>query len=154
MSMEHTSTRNSIFLTEDSWREIRFWRRLFWFGWLLYIPVVGAIAYLFSGIGINGAQYIAIVWMAAWAFSGIRLQLCRCPHCNERFFSRGIGGSKWFRFHNIFAVKCLNCKVRIGTTGIENLSAINHTDSTCLSCGKPIPRDTDKCPSCGWTYKA
>jgi len=37
---------------------------------------------------------------------------------------------------------------------IEILSAKIHSDTECLSCGKPLPIDTDKCPSCGWTYTA
>ena len=24
----------------------------------------------------------------------------------------------------------------------------------CMECGKTIPSDTSKCPSCGWTYRA
>jgi hypothetical protein len=41
----------------------------------------------------------------------------------------------------------------IKTKIIEILSAKIHSDTECLSCGKPMPIDTDKCPHCGWTYK-
>ena len=36
---------------------------------------------------------------------------------------------------------------------VEILAAKIHSDTECLSCGKPLPIDTDKCPHCGWTYK-
>jgi len=36
---------------------------------------------------------------------------------------------------------------------VEILAAKIHSDTECLSCGKPLPIDTEKCPHCGWTYK-
>lgn len=115
-------------LSEDSWHEIRFWRRLLWGGWLLFVPVVGGLGGVLTNLGIteNLVLCIALLWMAAWAFIGIKLQLCRCPNCNERFFSHAIGGLSWFRLHNAFALRCLNCKVRIGTSGIPPKK--NHPD--------------------------
>ncbi len=36
---------------------------------------------------------------------------------------------------------------------VEILAAKIHSDTECLSCGKPLPIDVAKCPHCGWTYK-
>ena len=118
--MEQKSHHILSTLNEDSWNEIRYWRRLFWGGWLLYLPVVGGLGILLTRLGIteNVVVVMALAWMAAWAFVGIKLQLCKCPRCKERFFSRGLWGSAWLRFYNVFASRCLNCKIRIGTTGI------------------------------------
>jgi hypothetical protein len=55
-------------LNEDSWNEIRYWRRLFWGGWLLYLPVVGGLGILLTRLGIteNVVVVMALAWLAAW----------------------------------------------------------------------------------------
>jgi DNA-directed RNA polymerase subunit RPC12/RpoP len=52
--------------------------------------------------------------MVAFAASGIRVHLFRCPRCGERFTSKG-----WLLFHvsNPFTGKCLHCGIRVGSEG-------------------------------------
>jgi hypothetical protein len=39
------------------------------------------------------------------------------------------------------------------TTHVDSEFGANETDSAnCLSCGKPLPEDEDRCPACGWSY--
>jgi hypothetical protein len=48
---------------------------------------------------------VALVWMAAWTFSAIRLSRIRCPACHESFFvKRGIG--------NVWSNTCRHCRSR------------------------------------------
>jgi hypothetical protein len=35
---------------------------------------------------------------------------------------------------------------------VEEESEEESTVTSCLSCGAPIPEDSDRCPACGWSY--
>jgi hypothetical protein len=50
----------------------------------------------------NVAVMIALCWMIAFAISGFRLSLFRCPRCSKSFYSTSL-------YTNSFARKCLHC---------------------------------------------
>ena len=151
--MKDASSHDCEVLDETAWEEIRFWRIFSWVGVLLS-PVVGfAVEWLFSWVGLGGDRYISIAAaFACFLYFSRRLFQCRCPRCKERFFVRRVGGSFGGRHYNAFSVKCLSCETPIGATSIDAPLASSLTDAECLSCGKSMPRGTDQCPGCGWTY--
>ena len=89
---------------EDNWIDYRKRRRLFWIVFLTYVPGASFIGILLEKtIGSEYPIYIvAILWMLAFAITGLRLTYWKCPRCNKHFFA------KWWGV-NQFARKCLHC---------------------------------------------
>jgi hypothetical protein len=93
-----------------AWRDLRKRTITLWVVFFSYLPGVAFLNFAFgpslatlTGIKQNNvALMIALCWMIAFAISGFRLWLFRCPSCGKMFFS----GSRW---ENPFAWKCMHC---------------------------------------------
>lgn len=96
-----------------AWQDFRRRRRAVWIIWLTYLPGAGGVAALGQRVVGSGTPgiVVAVMWMAAFLASGLRVGAFRCPRCGERFTSRG---GPLFRVNNPFTGKCLHCGVRVG----------------------------------------
>ena len=93
-----------------AWRDCRKRTIIFWIVFLGYMPGVGVIFFAvgpslaaLTGIKLNDSGImIAFCWMVAFAITGFRLSLFRCPRCGQSFF-----WGSWYT--NTFARKCVHC---------------------------------------------
>jgi hypothetical protein len=89
---------------DGSWKGYRKRRRLFWIVFLTYLPGASFIGILLERI--FNSEYpiyvVAILWMIAFAVTGLRLTYWKCPRCDNHFFAK-----RWYV--NQFARKCLHC---------------------------------------------
>jgi hypothetical protein len=85
---------------------IRRLRRRVWILFWLYLPVVGGTGVLIERARPSGKDAlimsIALLWMLAYGYTGVRVGWSRCPRCKRRFHSkRG--------FFYMFARRCVHC---------------------------------------------
>jgi hypothetical protein len=92
-----------------AWRDLRRRRIIFLAVWLGLTPALLAIYYValrpLSQLFTIKEDYLVLpvagVWMIAFMIASIRVQLFRCPRCQQWFFA------KWY--YNPFARKCVHC---------------------------------------------
>jgi hypothetical protein len=90
---------------EEDWKQYRRIRNQWFFVFLGYMPVVGAIAVLSIKLfhTLTPAFVAAFVWMALFLFAGVRVNIWRCPRCGESF------SGKWWYNLGFLARRCVHC---------------------------------------------
>lgn len=91
---------------QQRWRDYRKRRNLLVFAFLGYVPIVGGLGYL-SWTLLHTEDFFYVLapsWMVFAAIASLRFHLFRCPRCGKRFFMKRL-------YHNLFASRCLNCKL-------------------------------------------
>jgi hypothetical protein len=88
------------------WAEYRRRRNIFWLVLATYVPGVLTLGlparWLF---GSDLAIYVvAATWMIAFAVSGTRMTMWKCPRCGRSFFRTFWGG-------NPLAARCVHCRL-------------------------------------------
>jgi hypothetical protein len=92
---------------QRQWRDFRRRKRAFWALFLAYLPVAVGTELVVGKLQLNEQWVVAVtvLWLVAWALSGIWLSRVRCPSCSERFFlKRGVG--------NVWSNTCRHCERR------------------------------------------
>jgi len=91
---------------ESQWQEYR--KRSKWFLWvfLTYVPGAATLGIITTKLLNTDSEtpfiVIAIIWMVAFAVTGVRLSLWKCPRCGKWFSTKLL-------YHNIASKKCLHC---------------------------------------------
>lgn len=90
---------------DDSWKEYKRLRNQWILVFLGYVPIVGAIGYLAIKLFHTTipAFAVALVWMALFLVTGLRVQLWRCPRCGKWF------SAKWWYNKGFLARRCVHC---------------------------------------------
>lgn len=88
-----------------TWDDYRRRRRLFWFAFLGYVPVVGVVGSSLSWIVGSDlpAIAVALAWMVFSAFAGVRMKAFPCPRCGKPFFLGPF-------FQNPLTQRCVHCR--------------------------------------------
>jgi hypothetical protein len=89
----------------ESWTQYRRVRNLFWLLFAGYVPVVGVAAVLCLKLfhTVMPGFPVAMIWMAGWAITGVRLNTWPCARCGKWF------ASTWWYNLSFFARKCVHC---------------------------------------------
>lgn len=97
---------------KDTWTDLKFRTRLFWFALIGYIPVTLIVGYPLSKIfhSEKAMVAVAVCWLVLFAVSGIYLHGFKCPRCRKLFFKKKLMFN--FGVYNLFGVKCPNCGLR------------------------------------------
>jgi hypothetical protein len=89
------------------WQGYRNARTLLFSLWLGYIPGVFVVHWIISkrmpSLAVGSSMVVALLWMAAFAASGIRFNSWPCPRCKNRF-----AGTNLYTY-SYFARKCVHC---------------------------------------------
>jgi hypothetical protein len=87
-----------------AWKRYWVWRWMWMGAWLALFPVELMIGIPLSRHFRSSAPFgiIAVVFMVAFAFGGIAINLWSCPRCGNTFHARGMK-------KNLFARRCLHC---------------------------------------------
>src|SRR5258707_11102439 len=89
------------------WRDYRK-RVIFFFGsWLGGFFILTLLAFALSAAQLGNLinlvmPVLGVIWFTTFILAAIRLQLFRCPSCNQQFFK-----ASWYC--NPFARKCVHC---------------------------------------------
>lgn len=91
----------------ENWQRYRRARTILLLVWIGYLPGVPAIAWVISKVLRREANDlwipVALVWMAAFAITGFRVQCWKCPRCGNWF------SAKWYYNKSFLARKCVHC---------------------------------------------
>jgi hypothetical protein len=93
---------------QQEWQQYRKNRNQFWLVVVSYLPVVSIVAFISTRLfhtPIPGFV-VALFWMGLFAFTGIRVQMWRCPRCGEWF-----SGTWWYNL-GFLARRCVHCGLR------------------------------------------
>ena len=90
---------------EKEWKEYRRIRNQWVLVFLGYVPVVGTVGFLSIKLFHTAvpAFVFAFFWMALFLFTGIRVNIWRCPNCGEWF------SGKWWYNLGFLARSCVHC---------------------------------------------
>jgi hypothetical protein len=88
----------------DAWSDCRHRFRLFWLSLVVGFLVAGSLIYVLSLFSAPSWLLLAIsmCWIVGFIYAAMRLQLFRCPRCQERFFS-----GTWYYWP--LARACVHC---------------------------------------------
>jgi hypothetical protein len=98
----------------STWKEYRNRERLALAISILGVPVAALLALPLS-LHLNSDTPFAVTLIlagVAWASSLLRVELFRCPRCGKHFYV------KWY-YHNIFARRCLHCRLPLWQEPVE-----------------------------------
>ena len=89
----------------EDWKEYRHLRNTWLLVIVTYIPVVAAVAFVSMRLfkTLVPGFVTAFFWMALFLFTGIRLNVWRCPRCGEWF-----SGTWWYNL-GFLARRCVHC---------------------------------------------
>lgn len=93
---------------QQEWQQYKRRRNQFWLVFVGYVPVCGAIT-LFSFElfhTFTPGFVVAFLWMALFMFTGIRVQMWRCPRCGKWF------SATWWYNLGPLARRCVHCGLR------------------------------------------
>lgn len=94
---------------DSEWNDLRRRLLIFWIVFLSYVPGVLVLVLsarsLAPSLDDQAPQWIAGMWLGAFAVAGVYRSLFRCPRCRRRFFC-----SWWYS--NPYARKCVHCRLR------------------------------------------
>jgi len=90
---------------EQKWSEYRRLRNTFFLVFLGAVPVFLVVSFVSEKLihTTFPASLVAVLWLALFAFYGIRLQLWRCPRCGKWF------AATWWYNKSFFARRCVHC---------------------------------------------
>lgn len=135
---------------EKNWAEYRKRRKLFWIIFLTYLPGVAIIGAPLGQLFKSETSYliVAIIWMCAFAVSGLRFSFWKCPRC-EKCFS--------LRWHssNPFTSRCLHCGLaKWELSDTRSSDELSSDQFHCFKCGSIISESQTTCSKCGWSWSA
>ena len=90
---------------EDDWKDYKRIRNQWLFVIAGYVPVCMIAAFVSIKLfqTLTPAFVVALIWMALFAYTGIRVQLWRCPRCGKWF------SAKWWYNKGFLARQCVHC---------------------------------------------
>jgi hypothetical protein len=90
---------------EEDWKNYRRIRNQWILVFLGYVPVVGTIGFLSIKLlhTTTPAFVIAIIWMALFLYTGIRINIWHCPRCGKWF------SAMWWYNLGFLARRCVHC---------------------------------------------
>jgi len=90
---------------EEEWKDYRRIRNQWILVFLGYMPVVGTVGFVSIKLfhTTTPAFVTAFFWMALFLFTGIRVNVWRCPRCGEWF-----SGTWWYNL-GFLARRCVHC---------------------------------------------
>ena len=90
---------------EEDWKEYKRIRNQWFFVFLGYVPVCGIVAFLSIKLfkTFTPAFVTAFVWMALFVYTGIRVNVWRCPRCGKWF------SATWWYNLGFLARRCVHC---------------------------------------------
>jgi Zn ribbon nucleic-acid-binding protein len=103
---------------QQNWKEYKRLRNTFIVLLLGGVPVFALVGMLSVKLfhSATPASVVAILWFALFFFNGIRLQLWRCPRCEDWF-----SGTWWYN-KSFLARRCVHCGLpKYATASGQNL---------------------------------